>query len=143
MAIFLKHVLGDDRSVIQGSFMWAKHILYLCGSTLEIRVSLVPSNMFLHPVIILLTVQGSASFEDSFFIYVSGLSYCLYSSLQPCSHLLWKGWPLGSLVCGVSCVCHLPIYCSGSGVIFDCIDSWSFFSPYFYVKRLLRKLISK
>ena len=33
--------------------------------------------------------------------YVSCLSCFLVCSLQPCGHLLGKGWPLGSLVCNV------------------------------------------
>ena len=39
-----------------------------------------------------------------FVIYVSSLPCFLVFSLQPCSHRLGKGWPLGSLVCDVSCV---------------------------------------
>ena len=48
------------------------------------------------------------------------------SFLQPYNHLLGKGWPLGSLVCDVFwCFCHFPILCLGTGVVLDCIDSWS------------------
>ena len=43
--------------------------------------------------------------------------------LQPCGHLLGKGWRLGSLVCDVFlCFCHFPTWCPGSGVVLDCID---------------------
>ena len=40
---------------------------------------------------------------DPFVIYVSCLSMLCYlvCSVQPCVHLLGKGWPLGSLVCDV------------------------------------------
>ena len=59
-----------------------------------------------------------------FYIYVSCLSCCLTCTLQPCGHLLGMGWPLGSLVCDVSsCFCHFPMWCPGSGVVLDCIDS--------------------
>ena len=46
--------------------------------------------------------HGGASFVDFFFVtYVSCLSCCLVVYLlQSCGHLLGKGWPLGSLVCG-------------------------------------------
>ena len=38
--------------------------------------------------------------------------------------LLGKGWPLGSLVCGVFlCFCLFPMRYPGSGVVRDCIDS--------------------
>ena len=61
-----------------------------------------------------------------FVIYVSCLSRCLISSLQHCGHLLGKGWPLGSLVGDVFlCFCHFPMWCPGSGVVFDFIDSGS------------------
>ena len=47
-------------------------------------------------------------------------------SLTFCGHLLGKGWPLGSLVCDVFlCFRHFPIWYSGSGVVFYCLDSWS------------------
>ena len=36
-----------------------------------------------------------------FVIYVSCLPCCLFCSLQPCGHLLVKGWHLGSLVCDI------------------------------------------
>ena len=53
--------------------------------------------------------------------------YCRVCFLQPCGHLLGKGWPLGSLVCDVPCVVffHFPILCPGSGVVLDCNDSRS------------------
>ena len=52
--------------------------------------------------------------------------------LQLFGHLLGKGWPPGSLVCDVFlCFCHFPIWCPGSGVVFDGLDSWSLPSPYF------------
>ena len=36
----------------------------------------------------------------------------------------WKNWPLGSLVCEVLlCFCQFPMWCPGSGVVLDCIDS--------------------
>ena len=35
-----------------------------------------------------------------------------------------KGWPLCSPVCDVFlCFCHFPMWCPGSGVVLDCIDS--------------------
>ena len=47
---------------------------------------------------------GGASSVDAFcylcFVFVFVI-YCLVCSLQPCENLLWKGWPIDSLVCGV------------------------------------------
>ena len=35
-----------------------------------------------------------------------------------------KDWPLGSLVCEVLlCFFQIPMWCPGSGVVLDCIDS--------------------
>ena len=49
-------------------------------------------------------------------ICASCLSCCLVCSLQPCGHLLGKGWPFGSLVCDVFLVfLSLSIWCPGSG----------------------------
>ena len=61
-----------------------------------------------------------------FVIFVSclSLSYCLVYYLQPCGHLLEKDWLLGSLVRDVLlCLCKFPIWCPGSGLVHDCIDS--------------------
>ena len=38
--------------------------------------------------------------------------------------LLRKGWPLGSCLWCL-CFCHFPMWYPGSGVVLDCIDSWS------------------
>ena len=47
-------------------------------------------------------------FCGSFFVmYISCLSCCHVSLLQPCCHLLGKGSPLGSLVCDVF-LCFRP-----------------------------------
>ena len=58
-----------------------------------------------------------------FVIYVSCLACFIFCSLQPCCHLLGRGWPLGSLVYGgLLCFCHFPLWGPGSGVVLDCID---------------------
>ena len=47
---------------------------------------------------------------------------CLY---VPCGHLLGKGWPLGSRLWCPTVSLSLSHWYSGSGVVLDCIDSWS------------------
>ena len=60
---------------------------------------------------------------DLFQLYLS-LPYFLVCVLQPCGHLLGKGWPLGSHVCDVwLCFCHFFILCPMSGVMLNCINS--------------------
>ena len=72
----------------------------------------------------LLMLKDDVSFVDPFgyLCFVSIMLSCL--SIQPCSHLLGKGWPLGSLVCDVFlCYSHFPMRCPGSSLVIDCIDS--------------------
>ena len=72
----------------------------------------------------LLTFKGGVSFVDLFcyLCFVSVMLSCM--SLQPCGHLLGKGWSLSSLVCDVFlCYSHFPMWCPGSGLVLDCIDS--------------------
>ena len=51
---------------------------------------------------------------------------CLFIAAlwSPAGKGLGKGWPLGSLVCDFFlCCCHSPMWCPGSGLVLDCIDS--------------------
>ena len=43
----------------------------------------------------------------------------------PCGHLLGKGWPLGSRLWCLTVSLSLTHWYPGSGVVLDCIDSWS------------------
>ena len=45
--------------------------------------------------------------------------------LMPCGHLLGEGWPLGSRLWCLIVKLSLSHWYPGSGVVFDCIDSWS------------------
>ena len=47
---------------------------------------------------------------------------CLY---VPCGHLLGKGWPLGSRLWCMTVSLSLSHWYPGSGVVLDCIYSWS------------------
>ena len=49
-------------------------------------------------------------------------SVCLYVF---CGHLLGKGWPLGSRLWCLTVSLSLSHWYPGSGVVLDCIDSWS------------------
>ena len=53
------------------------------------------------------------------------LCVCL---LMPCGHLLGKGWPLGSRLWCLIVKLSLSHWYPGSGVVLDCIDSWSLLS---------------
>ena len=59
----------------------------------------------------------------SFLLFISFISLlcCLGCSLQPCDHLLGKGWPLGSLVYCVFVT--FPFGVPDQVWVLDCIDS--------------------
>ena len=54
--------------------------------------------------------------------------------LMPCGHLLGKGWPLGSRLWCLIVTLSLSHWYPGSGVVLDCIDSWSLSSFYQQLK---------
>ena len=56
---------------------------------------------------------------------------CLY---VPCGHLLGKSWPLGSCLWCLTVSLLLSNWYPGSGVVLDCIDSWSL-HPYLLLLR--------
>ena len=76
---------------------------------------------------ILLTVPRRYFFCGSFMFFLSCACYafvcvCLYVS---CGHLLGKGWPLGSRLWCLTVSLSLSHWYPRSGVVLDCIDSWS------------------
>ena len=67
-----------------------------------------------------------------FYVFVlSCVCYVLCASVYMCFVVTcWgKGWPLGSRLWCLLWVCHFPNWYPGSGVVLDCIDSWSL-QPY-------------
>ena len=54
-------------------------------------------------------------------------------SLLPCGHLMEKDWPLGSCCWCLLYFCYFPMWYPGSGVVLDCIVSWSL--PSFLLKQ--------
>ena len=71
-------------------------------------------------------LQGG-TFLWIFYVFLACICYaivrvCLY---VPCSHLLGKGWPLGYRLWCLTVSLLLFHWYPGSGVVLDCIDSWS------------------
>ena len=62
-------------------------------------------------------------------IYVISVLFCYAFMhaplLVPCGHLLGKGWSLGSRLWCLIVTLSLSHWYPGSGVVLDCIDSWS------------------
>ena len=55
-------------------------------------------------------------------VFVMLLRVCFWCLVVTC----WERADLLALVCDVLlCVCHFPMWYPGSGVVLDCIDSWS------------------
>ena len=69
-----------------------------------------------------------------FYVFLSCVRYafvhfCLY---VPCGHLLRKGWPFGSRLWCITVSLSLSHWYPGSGVVLDCIDSFSL-HPYLHM----------
>ena len=96
-------------------------------STSELRMRLAPWNRFKSSSkIFLLTVPRRYFFCGSFMFFLSCVCYafvhvCLF---VPCGHLLGKSWPLGSRLWCITVSLALSHWYPGSGVVFNCIDSW-------------------
>ena len=61
-------------------------------------------------------------------IHVLRLSCFRVCSLLPCGHLKGKGWLLGICLWSLLGFCYFRMWYPGTGVVFDCIDSWSLLS---------------
>ena len=102
--------------------------IYVSWSTSELRVRLAPLNRFSPSVIYCTDRSKAVLLLWTFYVFVlSCVCYvfvcvCLYVH---CGHLLWKGWPLGSRLWCLTVSLSLSHWYPGSGVVLDCIDSWS------------------
>ena len=92
-------------------------------STSELRVRLAPLNRF---------KPSSKIFywpfvpRQNFFCVSFMFFFCLVFAMSLlCGHLLGKGWPLGSRLWCLTVNLSLSHWYPGSGVVLDCIDSWS------------------
>ena len=113
-------------------FMQTKYLCvlihYVSWSTSELRARLAPLNRFKpSSKIFYWSFQGGTSLWIFGVFVLSCVCYvfvrvCLYVF---CGHLLGKGWPLGSRLWCLTVSLSLSHWYPGSGVVLDCIDSWS------------------
>ena len=103
--------------------------IYVSWSTSELRVRLARCETGLSPPVKYFTDRsGAVLLLWIFYVFVlSCVCYvfvhvCLYVL---CGHLLGKGWPLGSRLWCLTVSLSLSNWYPGSGVVLDCIDSWS------------------
>ena len=120
--------------------MQTKHLCVLIHIWTKVKVG-VPWNRFKpSSKIFFVTVPRGCFFCGSFMLFLSCFCYafvriCL---LMPCGHLLGKGWPLGSRLWCLIVKLSLSHWYPGSGVVLDCIDSWSL--PSFLLSREIKHL---
>ena len=125
ICIFIR--FGLPTIVKLGFFMQTKHLCILIHIWTKVWV-VEPWNGFKpSSKIFLLTVPRRRFYCGSFMLFSSCFCYayvhvCL---LMPWGRLLGKGWPLGfplwCLIVKLSLSCWYPV----SGLVLDCIDSWS------------------
>ena len=123
------YVLGNDALISEGSFLQTNHLCVLIHIWTKGEIG-APLNRFKPSCkIFLLTVPRGACFVGhlcfSVLFCYAFMHVCL---LMPCSHLLGKGWPFGSLLWCLIVTLSLSNWYPGSGVVLDCIDSWSWLS---------------
>ena len=88
--------------------------------TSELRVRLAHCKTGLSPPVKYFTDRSKVLLLFWIFFVVSVLRLlCL------CAHLLGKGWSLGSRLWCLTVSLSLSYWYPGSGVVLDCIDSWS------------------
>ena len=89
--------------------------------------------------IFLLTVPRRCFFCGSFMLFLSCYAFKHICLLMPSGRLLGKGWPLDSRLWCLIVTLSLSHWYPGSGVVLDCIDSWSlpsFFLCVFFLTQL-------
>ena len=113
-------------------------------STSELRVRLAPLNRFKpSSKIFYWPFISGTSFVDILWVFFFVLVFAM-SLYVLCGHLLGKGWPLGSRLWCLSLSLSLSHWYPGSGVVLDCINSWSL-HPYllFHLDCLLRSSVKR
>ena len=120
-------VLGDDALISKGSVAQTKRlcVLILIWTTGEVGW---PWNWLkLSSKIFLLTVPRPCFFCGSFMLFLACFCYAFVRVciLMPYGHLLGKGWPLGLRLWCLMVKLSLAHWYPRSGVVLDCIDSWS------------------
>ena len=81
----------------------------------------------LSPPVKYFTDRSNAVLLCGSFVFCCFLCFSCFRvcSLLPCGHLLGKGWHFGSCSWCLLYLCYFPMLYPGSGVVLDCIVSWS------------------
>ena len=115
-----------------------KPSIYVSWSKSELRVRLAQWNQFKRSSkIFYWPFQGGTSFVDLLCFFLSWVCYafvpvCLF---VPCGHLLGRGWLLGFRFWCLTVRLSLSHWYLGSGVVLDCIESWSLHTYLLFVQK--------
>ena len=111
--------------------MQTKHLCVLIHIWIKGEVGATWNRFKPSSKIFLPTVPRRYFFCGSFVLFLSCFRCaCVHVFLlMPNGHLLGKGWPLGSRLWYLIVKLSLSHWYPGSGVVLDCIDSWSL--PFF------------
>ena len=122
------YVLGDDALISWGSFMQTKHLCVLIHIWTKVEVG-APLNRFKpSSKIFYWPFQGGTSFVDLlcvFFLSCGCYAFARVCLYVPGGHPLGKDWPPGSRLWCLTVGLLLSHWYPGSGVVLDCIGSWS------------------
>ena len=127
--IYVLYVL-DDAWISEGSFMQTKHLCVLIYIWTKGEVGnvnwLKPSSK-----ILLLIFRRWLLFCGSYFLFMLSVRHVFLFVHCWLVVTCWESADLFSLVCDVLlCFCQFPMWYPGSGVLLDCINSWSL-PPFF------------
>ena len=127
-SIYLLWFIFSRRWCIDKLGLSCKPNIYVSCSTSELRMRLARCETGLSPPVkyFYWQIQGGASFVDHLcyfcLVFVMLVHICV---LMPCGHLLEKGWPLGFCLRCLIVKLSLSHWYPGTGVVLDCIYSWS------------------
>ena len=109
----------------RGSFMQTKHLCVLIHIWTKGKVGVLWNRSKPSSKIFLLTVPRQYFFCGSFVLFMSCVCHD-FSSVHCCPLVTWrKGLISWLLFVMFLLLCYFPIWYPGTGVVLDCIDSWS------------------
>ena len=108
--------------IFESGKIWNCHLLQIKGGTLWVKKDLGP------PVKYFTGRSGAVLLLWIFCVFVLSCVCCVFVRvclIVLCGRLLGGGWPIGSRLWCLTVDLSLSNWCPGSGVVLDCIDSWS------------------
>ena len=126
--LFMSWFICSRRWCIHKLEVFHANQISMAWSTSEFRIRLAPWNLFKpSSKLFYWPFQGGTSCVDHLNVFSV---FCFYAFVRvrlvvPCGNLLGNGWPLGSRFVVSNCELSFSHWYPGSGVVLDCINSWS------------------